>query len=124
LDHLDRNETITGRTIKKKKLVMSEPLFLGLDLSTQQLKAILITASTDIVSETAVHFDNDLPQYNTTKGALHGESTSNREGVVTAPISMWLDALDLLMEKMKADGVNFSLIKAIGGSAQVMNSSV
>jgi xylulokinase len=102
---------------------MAEPLFLGLDLSTQQLKAILITASSNIVRETAVHFDNDLPQYNTTNGALHGDATSTREGVVAAPVAMWLDALDLLLEKMKNAGVNFSLIRAIGGSAQVSDSN-
>jgi xylulokinase len=98
---------------------MSDPLFLGLDLSTQQLKAILLSASSNIVKEAAVHFDDDLPQYNTTNGALHGDTTSGREGVVAAPVAMFLDALDMLMDKLKGDGVDFSLVKAVGGSAQV-----
>jgi hypothetical protein len=48
------------------------PLFLGLDLSTQQLKAVIISEDATVVHESAVHFDNDLPQYKTTNGAILG----------------------------------------------------
>lgn len=48
------------------------PLFLGLDLSTQQLKAVIISEDATVVHEFAVHFDNDLPQYKTTNGAILG----------------------------------------------------
>lgn len=103
---------------------MAEPLFLGLDLSTQQLKAILITASSNIVHEAAIHFDKDLPHYGTTNGALHGDATFTREGVVAAPVTMWLDALDLLFERMETNGVDFSLIKAVGGERTGIRHSI
>jgi xylulokinase len=48
------------------------PLFLGLDLSTQQLKAVIISEDAAVVHESAVHFDNDLPEYKTTNGTIRG----------------------------------------------------
>ncbi|KAJ7066949.1 actin-like ATPase domain-containing protein [Mycena amicta] len=90
------------------------PLFLGLDLSTQQLKAVLITEDAQVVHESAVHFDNDLPQYNTQNGAIRGPLN----GEVTSPVAMWLDAFDLLMHRMQSAGVRFSDIAAISGAGQ------
>ncbi len=93
------------------------PLFLGLDLSTQQLKAVLIQDDCSIVHESAVHFDRDLPQYGTVNGAIKGP-----DGEVTSPVAMWLDALDLLMARMKQAGVDFASIAAISGAGQVCRS--
>jgi len=94
---------------------MSSPLFLGLDLSTQQIKAVLIQEDCKIVHETAVHFDNDLPHFKTTSGTYHGPG----EGEVTSPVAMWLEAIDLLFERMKKEGVDFSQIFAVSGAGQV-----
>ncbi|KAI0318382.1 actin-like ATPase domain-containing protein [Amylostereum chailletii] len=91
-----------------------EPLFLGLDLSTQQLKAILISEDSSVVHETAVGFDKDLPHYGTTNGAIRGPA----EGEVTSPVAMWLEALDLLLQRMKDAGVNFRNIRAVSGAGQ------
>lgn len=91
------------------------PLFLGLDLSTQQLKGILISRDSTLIHESAVHFDNDLPSYRTTNGAIRGPG----EGEVTSPVAMWLEAIDLLMERMKSAGVDFPSISAISGAGQV-----
>ena len=44
------------------------PLFLGLDLSTQGLKAVLITEDSQVTHESAVNFDKELPRY----GINHG----------------------------------------------------
>ncbi|KAJ7773252.1 hypothetical protein B0H16DRAFT_1511658 [Mycena metata] len=90
------------------------PLFLGFDLSTQQLKAVIISEDATVVHESAVHFDNDLPQYKTTNGAILGPA----EGEVTSPVAMWLDAIDLLMERMKKAGIDFDEIAAISGAGQ------
>ncbi|KAF8659819.1 hypothetical protein AX16_001704 [Volvariella volvacea WC 439] len=90
------------------------PLFLGLDLSTQQLKAVLVTEDESIVHESSVHFDNDLPSYKTTNGAIRGPA----EGEVTSPVAMWIESLDLLMDRMKAAGVNFGDIVAVSGAGQ------
>ncbi|KAF5350250.1 hypothetical protein D9758_007853 [Tetrapyrgos nigripes] len=90
------------------------PLFLGLDLSTQQLKAILVQADCSIVHESSVHFDRDLPSYGTENGAIKGPA----KGEVTSPVAMWLDAYDLLMDRMKKAGVEFRDIVAISGAGQ------
>lgn len=41
---------------------MSE-LFLGLDLSTQQLKALIVGEQLEVVKEESVHFDTELPEF-------------------------------------------------------------
>ncbi|TCD69513.1 hypothetical protein EIP91_007443 [Steccherinum ochraceum] len=90
------------------------PLFLGLDLSTQGLKAVLITEDSQVVHESSVRFDNDLPQYNTVNGAVRGPG----EGEVTSPVKMWLDAIDLLMDRIKATGVQLNRILGVSGDGQ------
>ncbi|KAL6307247.1 actin-like ATPase domain-containing protein [Sparassis latifolia] len=92
----------------------SSPLFLGLDLSTQGLKAVLISEDSRVVHESAVHFDVDLPHFGTTNGAIRGPAP----GEVTSPVLMWLEAFDLLMERMKSAGVEFNRILAISGDGQ------
>ena len=93
----------------------TNPLFLGLDLSTQQLKAILLSQDFSIVHETSVHFDRDLPHYGTVNGAIRGPGS----GEVTSPVEMWLEAIDLLFQRLNADQVDFGAISAISGAAQV-----
>ncbi|TRM65505.1 hypothetical protein BD626DRAFT_488978 [Schizophyllum amplum] len=89
------------------------PLFFGLDLSTQQLKGILISQDACVVHESAVHFESDLAHYGTVKGAIPGPN-----GEATSPVAMWLEAYDLLMARMREAGVDFSSIVAISGSGQ------
>ena len=45
-------------------------MFLGLDCSTQQLKAVVIDHSLRIQSEMSVAFDRDLSHYGTKNGVL------------------------------------------------------
>ena len=94
---------------------MSEPLFLGLDLSTQQLKALLVDEKAAVVHDFAVGFDKDLPHYGTTNGAIHGPG----DGQVTSPVAMWVEALDLILERMRDAGVDFCRIRAVSGAGQV-----
>lgn len=96
----------------------SGPLFLGLDLSTQQLKAVIVQENCAIVHEVAVHFDRDLPSYGTTSGAIQGPG----DGEVTSPVEMWLEAFDLLLGRMKSAGVDIAEIVAISGDGQVETS--
>jgi xylulokinase len=93
----------------------AQPLFLGLDLSTQQLKAILVDEDSVVVHETSVGFDRDLPHYGTTNGAIRGPD----EGEVTSPVAMFLEAMDLLLQRMKNEGVDFASIQAVSGAGQV-----
>ncbi|KAF8887311.1 hypothetical protein BD779DRAFT_512986 [Infundibulicybe gibba] len=95
-------------------IVNPEPLFLGFDLSTQQLKALLLTPAHTIAHECAVHFDRDLPHYGTTGGAHHGPVPHE----VTSPVAMWLEALDRVVQMVSDAGVSVRDIKAVGGAAQ------
>jgi hypothetical protein len=96
---------------------MSEPLFLGIDLSTQQLKALLIDEKAIVVHNVAVGFDRDLPQYGTKNGATHGPEDNQ----VTSPVAMWVEAIDLILQRMKDAGVDFRRIRAVSGAGQVRN---
>jgi len=93
----------------------ASPLFLGLDLSTQQLKAVIMTEDTSVIHESTVNFAKDLPQYGTTNAVIIG----SRPGEVTSPVAMWVHALDLLVERAQASGVDASMVVAISGASQV-----
>jgi xylulokinase len=98
-------------------MMPSPPLFLGLDLSTQRLKAILISEDSRVIHTCTVGYDEELPSHMTTKGAIFGPS-----GEITSPVLMWLEALDLLFDKMKCAGVDFGSISCVAGAAQVRDS--
>ncbi|KAJ1653456.1 hypothetical protein IWQ61_006420 [Dispira simplex] len=88
--------------------------FLGLDLSTQQLKAVILNENLSPVVHRAVHFDRDLPHYGTT-GGCHIQSKR-----VPAPLLMWVEAVDVLFDQLAQDpSVPLDRIVAIGGAAQV-----
>ncbi|KAJ2496635.1 hypothetical protein GGH96_005699 [Coemansia sp. RSA 1972] len=87
------------------------PLFLGLDLSTQQLKGVLIDQHSHIVLEIGVVFDDEFPEFNTRNGRhVNGDT-------VTAPVLMWISAIDLLMSRLKESGLA-PYIRGISGAAQ------
>jgi xylulokinase len=89
-------------------------LFLGLDSSTQGLKATVIDESLSVVYEAAINFDRDLPEYGTEDGA-HRQSDG---ATVTSPTLMWVEALDLLLAQMQSEGWPLFDIAAISGSGQ------
>lgn len=68
-----------------------------------------------ICHQVNVSFDDELKEYKTRGGVYKSEDGSN---VVTAPVNMWLKALDLCLDKLKIDGLDFSTIIAVSGSAQ------
>lgn len=88
--------------------------FLGLDLSTQSLKATIIDEKLDVICEESVNFDADLPEFGT-KGGVH----CHEDGLtVTSPSLMWVAALDILLERMKEKKVPFGKVAAVSGSGQ------
>ncbi|TYJ55824.1 hypothetical protein B9479_003476 [Cryptococcus floricola] len=89
------------------------PLFLGLDASTQSLKASLLSLNLDIIDECAVHFDTDLPAYNTRGGVLFGP-----DGEVNSPVMMYVDAIDLLFERIKHKAWAVADIKGVAAAGQ------
>jgi len=97
-----------------KIVIPEDGLFLGLDSSTQSLKAILIDGSLRVVYEQSVQFDRDLPQFKT-EGGVHRSA----DGLtVTAPPLMWVAALDRLLARMQADKCPLGRVLAVSGSGQ------
>jgi xylulokinase len=91
------------------------PTVLGLDSSTQSISAVILdTDSGELLAEAGVNFGNDLPQY----GQPSGYDPSGARGEVHSNPMMWVEGLDLLLGKMKAEGVDFSHISAVSGSGQ------
>uniref|UniRef100_UPI00359024EB xylulose kinase isoform X4 n=1 Tax=Myxine glutinosa TaxID=7769 RepID=UPI00359024EB len=87
---------------------------LGLDLSTQQVKMVLIDGELNVLHEVNVQFDKDLPEFKT-EGGVH---IHEDELTVTSPVLMWLKALDLALHHLKNSGRDLAKIQAISGSAQ------
>ncbi|ROT35892.1 D-xylulose kinase [Sodiomyces alkalinus F11] len=92
------------------------PLYLGLDLSTQQLKAILVQSDLHVVSEVKVDFDADFgSKYKIRKGVLVNEA----ENGVFAPVALWLESIDLVLARLRdATPGGLGRIRGISGSCQ------
>ncbi len=93
---------------------MSTPLYLGLDSSTQSLKAVAIDGQFNTVADFSVNFDSDIPSFKTQGGVHRGADGLT----VTSPPQLWVTALDLLFERMRAAGFPFAEVAAISGSGQ------
>lgn len=78
-------------------------------MSTQQLKGIVVNESLETVYHSKVEFDE--LNYGTKKGVF----TSGKQ--VYAPVVMWLDALDLLFERL-IEGVDLKRVKGVSGACQ------
>jgi len=89
-----------------------EKRFIGFDFSTQQIKAVVINEDLKVVAEASVHFDSMLPEYRT-----HG-GVNISGNVVTAPTIMWVKGLDMLLDKLRVAGVEFSKVKGLSGAGQ------
>jgi len=91
------------------------PLYLGLDSSTQGLTAIVLDAGgRRIVFQSSLSFDEVLPKY----GTRHGVLPSADPSVVVSSPRMWADALDVMLGRIAASGLDLSRLAAISGSAQ------
>ncbi|KAF2797050.1 D-xylulose kinase-like protein [Melanomma pulvis-pyrius CBS 109.77] len=86
--------------------------YLGFDLSTQQLKGIIVKSDLKLLHEAKVDFDADFSKYGIEKGVL----TNPAEGEVFAPVAMWLEAIDLVLHRLKEQGADFSKIRGISGA--------
>ncbi|MFT7816077.1 xylulose kinase isoform X2 [Arapaima gigas] len=88
--------------------------YLGFDFSTQQLKVVAVDELLNVIHQNHVHFDSELPEFRTKDGAhIHSDQLT-----VTSPVMMWVKALDIILEKMKKDGFDFSSVKALSGCGQ------
>lgn len=91
------------------------PLYLGFDLSTQQLKAIAVNSALTVVSSAKVDFDAD---FGAAYGITKGVHVVPRTGEVYAPVALWLEAIDLVLSRLKDAGLNFGLVRGMSGSCQ------
>ncbi len=90
-------------------------LYLGIDASTQGMKAELIDTDTSrFVGSYAVNFGMDLPQYAAPDGFIPDANPLVKQ----ANPLMWLDALELLFARMRKEGVPMEQIAGISGSGQ------
>jgi xylulokinase len=93
------------------------PLYLGLDSSTQSLTAIVIDVEDDrreVVFQSSLQFDTALPQY----GTRHGVLPHHDPSIALSSPTMWADALDVMLARVAASGLELSRLAAISGSAQ------
>lgn len=88
-------------------------LFLGFDLSTQQLKIIVTNESLKALNTYHVEFD---AQYKDKYGIKKGVIANDETGEIISPVSMWLDAIDYVFGLMKKDGFPFEKVRGLSGS--------
>src|SRR6187200_235240 len=80
------------------------PYYLGLDSSTQSLSAMAIDPEQGrVVLDQSVNFGRDLPEYASPHGFLEHENPNVKH---SNPL-MWVEALDLLLSRVRATGFDF-----------------
>ncbi|KAM9917039.1 hypothetical protein OXX59_009610, partial [Metschnikowia pulcherrima] len=85
----------------------SSGLFLGFDLSTQQLKIIVTNENLKALGTYHVEFDAQFKEkYEIKKGVLSNEKT----GEILSPVHMWLEAIDYVFGLMKKDNFPFAKV--------------
>ena len=90
------------------------PLYLGFDLSTQQLKGIAVTSDLKVAHEALFDFDADATGFDVNKGVM----TNEAEREVYAPVAMWLQAIDAVLQKLQEKGLDFDQVRGISGAGQ------
>jgi len=96
---------------------MAPELFLGLDLSTQSFTALVIDGATGaVVVRCSVNYDAELPEYATSSGMRRSQEVGGGERV-TSPICMWLEAFDMLLQRV-GSAVSLERVVAVSASAQ------
>ncbi|CAI7666969.1 unnamed protein product [Penicillium discolor] len=90
------------------------PLYIGFDLSTQQLKGLVVNSDLKVVHVAKFDFDADSHGFPIKKGVLNNEA----EHEVFAPVALWLQALDGVLESLRKQGLDFRRVKGISGAGQ------
>nr|POE87004.1 putative d-xylulose kinase a [Quercus suber] len=74
--------------------------------------SLCIDSSLKLRYEAKVDFDEDLSKYGIEKGVL----TNPPEGEVFAPPAMWLEAINLVLDRLREQGLDFSQVKGLSGA--------
>lgn len=62
--------------------------------------------------QAVVDFDADLSHYGIKKGVL----TNPAEGEIFAPVVMWLEAIDLVLDRLRGQGLDFERVQGLSGA--------
>ena len=90
-------------------------LTLGIDSSTQGMKAVAWDVDAQkVVFSASVNYGKDLPQYGSPDGFLPNDDVLVRH----ADPRMWVEGLELVLQRLQASGCPMDQIAAIGGDAQ------
>ncbi|CAA2984457.1 Xylulose kinase [Olea europaea subsp. europaea] len=89
--------------------------FLGFDSSTQSLKATVLDSNLNIVAAEIVNFDSELSHYKTKDGVYRDPLVNGR---IVSPTIMWVEALDLVLQRLQKSNLDFGKIAAVSGSGQ------
>lgn len=90
-------------------------IFMGIDAGTQSIKAELIdVAAGKIIFSEQVHFGKELPDYASPNGFIPAED----KALAHADPLMWVDALEMLLEKLQKSGAPLDKVEGISGSGQ------
>jgi len=95
-------------------MASQSPLYIGFDLSTQQLKGLVVNSDLKVVYLAKFDFDADSTGFPIKKGVM----TNEAEHEVYAPVALWLQALDTVLSRLHQQGLDFSHVKGISGAGQ------
>lgn len=90
----------------------SGPIYLGFDLSTQQLKCLAVNSDLKVVHNVKFDFDADSSGHDVHKGIL----TNEEEHEVFAPVNLWLQALDTVLARLQESGLDCARVKGVSGA--------
>ncbi|MBN2357303.1 hypothetical protein JXO59_14400 [candidate division KSB1 bacterium] len=94
---------------------MEQAYFAGIDSSTQSSKLLIIdTGAGEVVHSDAVHYDTDLPEFETVNGVVQGLP----EGYSESNPHMWIRALEILFERLQKSGLAVHEIRCMAVSGQ------
>lgn len=80
----------------------------------RSLKATVLDSNLNIVTTEIINFDLELPHYKTKDGVVRDPLVNGR---IVSPTLMWVEAFDLMLERLKKK-LDFSKIAAVSGSGQ------
>jgi xylulokinase len=93
--------------------MLQDGCFLGLDLSTQSLTALLVSLASGVIRQFSINFDRAYPRYGTVGGVLPSPDPLRAH---VDPM-MWVEALDDALGRLQQEGLA-GRIAAVAVSAQ------
>ncbi|XP_017154444.1 xylulose kinase [Drosophila miranda] len=99
---------------RKRATDYSGNTYLGLQLGTLRLRAVIMDSEMKVQHTATVNYDVDLPEFKTSGGIL---TDAHPDEGLASPV-MWVKALDMLLNCLSAQGADLHSVAAIAGAAQ------